>query len=329
MRMFDLSTREELAKDLAKITDCLVLTHVNPDGDTIGSALSIWNSFKLAGKNCKVFSYGSDLPQQYDFLSGFSEIINFYSDKQVLTHIKEGTAIILVDCASYDRAGISTPPGDTKTLVIDHHLNGTNAEFISVIEPSISSAAELTYEILKLAGLPVDESVASSALVGIMTDTGLFKYPNTKPETMHTVMELMQKGAVISDVASKVYERMSFENRYLTGVALQRIKLEFGGKIAISVINSLDLEKTDARKSDLDFIIDEIKKLGGVEVYVLMKEYTPGTFRLSIRGRGKVNLERIASKFGGGGHHDAAGFDIEGDYETAYNKILEIFSGEF
>jgi len=326
--MPDLSSRKKLAETLAKTRDCLVLTHVNPDGDTIGSALEIWNSFRLYGRTCKVFSFGADFPQQYDFLSGFSEVINFYTDEQVFSHIEDETTIVLVDCASYDRAGIIKPPQDVKTLVIDHHLMSPDDSFISVVEPGISSAAELTYELLKSANLPIDESVASCALVGIMTDTGLFKYPNTKPETMHTVIELMQRGAVISDVASKVYERMSFANRYLTGVALQRIKLELNGKLVISVINSMDIEKMEARKSDLDFIIDEIKKLGEVEVCILMKEYTPGTFRLSIRGRGKVNLEQIARRFGGGGH-DAAGFDIDGDYESAYNRIVKIFSGEF
>jgi phosphoesterase RecJ-like protein len=142
---------------------------------------------------------------------------------------------------------------------------------------------------------------------------------------MDVVGELIKKGLDISKTSALIYERMTFANRKLLGRAMDRLFAGIDGKLAISAITWNDLTEFEGEHRDTDFIVDEVRKLGGPEVYILAKEFRPDQFRISMRGRGRIDLNKIAQGFGGGGHHDAAGFTVTGDWLYVRGALLELF----
>ncbi len=313
-------TRQQIAEELLKNNKYIILTHKNPDGDTVGSALSLAESLKLSGR--KAFVFGSrPIPKSFDFLSGFDEIMNT-EETEVRCYIGEGYTPIFVDFAHFERSGLDSFPDNAKVIVIDHHRINANPNYSAVIEPETASASELVYQILKLAKLPITVSTGNAVMTGLLTDSGSFHYPNVTKETFEIAYELVELGVDISYVSEMVYERATIANRKLLGVALSRMKVSENGMFVSTRIENVDIVKMGANKTDLDFIIDEVRKLAGMEVYILGKEYQPGEFRISMRGRGKIALNEFAKKFGGGGHINAAGLTLEGTWEEIEKTLI-------
>ncbi|MEZ4812303.1 MAG: bifunctional oligoribonuclease/PAP phosphatase NrnA [Caldisericia bacterium] len=314
-------TRLQIANELKNNNKYIILTHENPDGDTIGSALSLAESLKLSGREAFVFGL-RPIPKSFDFLSGFDEIMNT-EETEVRCYIGEGYTPIFVDFAHFERSGLDSFPDGAKIIAIDHHQVKIDPNHYAVIEPETASASELVYQILKLAKLPITASIGNAVMTGILTDSGSFHYPNVTKETFEIAYELVELGVDISYVSEMIYERASIANRRLLGIALSRMKVSENGKFVTTRIEHTDIEKTGANRTDLDFIIDEVRKLSGMEVYILGKEYKPGEFRISLRGRGKISLNKFAKKFGGGGHINAAGLTLHGTWEEIEQTLID------
>ena len=313
-------TRTQVANELRNNSKFLILTHVNPDGDTIGSALALSSSLKLAGKETIVCGI-KPIPHVFDFLPKFSEIINT-TDEFVNSKIKEEFTIIFVDFNHLSRAGLSSIPDSSNVIIIDHHPGETYPTNKSIIETETASNAEIIYHILKVGNFPITVGIGNAIMAGILTDTGSFHYPNVTNETMKTTTELIELGVNISYVSEMVYERATLANRKLLGVAMSRLKLSKDKIFSNTYILHQDIIKHNAKKNDLDFIIDEVRKLAGIEVYIFGKEYTPGEFRVSMRGRGKIDIRKVANSFDGGGHRNAAGFTFKGSWDDII-KLVE------
>jgi phosphoesterase RecJ-like protein len=312
-----------MAQELLETKKALILTHENPDGDTIGSAGALFAAITESGGQAQICT--TDQPQDfYDFLPGFSTIQKT-TDDLAQQLVSEGYRIIIVDAPTPERVGLTKLPEGSKPLVIDHHPTREDYDLKACIESHASSTAELLYFIFLEAGYKLSMDVIASIFTGIVTDTGNFKYPNVTSDTMKVVMELIDKGLNISKYSALIYERMSFANRKLLGKAMERLNVSLDGKLATSAITWNDLTEYDAAHRDTDFIVDELRKLGGPEIYILAKEFKPDYFRISMRGRGKIDLNKVANTFGGGGHHDAAGFTTTGDWLYIRGALLELF----
>lgn len=312
-----------MSQELRQTKKALILTHENPDGDTLGSACALYAAITESGGQAQVCT--TDTPQDYyDFLAGFDKIL-LSSDLVASEYASKGYCIIIVDATAPERVGLTLLPKDAKTLVIDHHPVRNDYPVKACIEPHASSTAELLYHLLTSAGFAMTENVMSGIFAGIVTDTGNFKYPNVTADTMKIVGKLIDNGLDISRYSSLIYERMPFSNRKLLGKTMERLTVSLEGKLAVSAITWDDLLEFEAKHRDTDFLIDELRKLNGPEVYILGKEFKPSQFRISMRGRGRIDLNKVADRFGGGGHHDAAGFTTTGDWIYVKNDLLEIF----
>lgn len=312
-----------MSQELKETKKALILTHENPDGDTLGSACALYAAITESGGQAQVCT--TDEPQNYyDFLSGFDKIATT-SDQLAQQYVSNGFRVIIVDAASPDRVGLTMLPENSNTLVIDHHPSKEDYPVKACIEPHASATAELLYFLLVGAGYPISQNVMSGIFTGIVTDTGNFKYPNVTADTMKVVGKLIDNGLDISRYSSQIYERMPFSNRKLLGKTMERLSVSLDGKLATSAITWDDLIEFEAKHKDTDFIIDELRKLNGPEVYILGKEFKPSQFRISMRGRGKLDLSKIANQFGGGGHHDASGFTTTGDWLYVKSALLELF----
>ncbi len=315
--------RSQASTELKKTTKALILTHENPDGDTLGSASALYSAITAEGGQAVVCA--TDAPQDfYDFLPGFKDIKQT-TQELAENLVSEGYRLIIVDAPSPERVGLSKVPENSDTLVIDHHPSRDDFEAKAIIEPHASATAELIYHLLKAAKFTITHDIMSGIFAGIVTDTGNFKYPNVTADTMKVVAEMIKNGLDISKLSSLIYERTNLANRKLLGRTMERLFSAFDGKLAISAITWSDMIEFSAQHRDTDFIIDEVRKLGGPEVYILAKEIKPDQFRISMRGRGKIDLNKIAQTYGGGGHHDAAGFTITGDWLNVRGALLQLF----
>lgn len=324
MNKVDLTT---IAAELKKTKKVIILTHENPDGDAIGSALALSKAMQANGSKVVVFSPDNP-PSSFDFLDGFNDI-KIASDPEVIELVRKGYRIIVVDGSSPNRCGISNFPPGSDPIVIDHHPTIEDYGQMVFVDTTKSSTAENIFHILNTAGMQIGLTISECLFTGIITDTGSFKYPNATSETFEITAQLLKSGMSTAKVSSMIYERMSYANRKLLGRAMERLSVSFGGKFAITAVTWKDMNEFEAELRDTDFIIDEIRKLGGCEIYVFAKEYRPDQFRISMRGRGMFDLSQLALKYGGGGHHDAAGFNATGDWLFVRANLLQIFESLF
>lgn len=315
--------RIQAATELKKTKKALILTHENPDGDTLGSASAI--SCAISAEGGQVVISATDNPQDfYDFLPGFKDIRQT-TQELVETLVSEGYRLIIVDAPSPERVGLKKVPENSDILVIDHHPSREDFEAKAIVEQHASSTSELVYHLLKEAKFKITDDIMAGIFTGIVTDTGNFKYPNVTADTMKVVGEMINGGIDISKLSSLIYERTNLANRKLLGRTMERLFATFDGQLAISAITWNDMIEFSAQHRDSDFIIDEVRKLGGPEVYILAKEIRPDEFRISMRGRGKFDLNKIAQTYNGGGHHDAAGFTVAGDWLFVRGALLQLF----
>jgi bifunctional oligoribonuclease and PAP phosphatase NrnA len=322
-----LMTRNEIAKKLRVQNEFLILTHINPDGDTIGSALALYSSLTGMGKCVSVYA-NKPVPQIFDFLDGFEDIksVSEFDNSKVT---REGCSVVLVDFAEPERGGIKEMSQNEDVIVIDHHPITPNLNYSSIIETDISSAAELVYNIIKSGDMPMNRAIGNAIMTGIITDTGSFRYPNTTSQTLKVTSKLLDIGVNISYVSEMIYERSTLANRKLLGLAMERLTKDNQSKISHTYISNSDIKRFNANKPDLDFIIDEARKLAGCKLYILGKEYEQGQFRISMRSRENVNVKSIAQTFGGGGHKNAAGMTIKGSWTDVLERVLRKVRMEF
>lgn len=322
-----LMTRAEIASKLKKLNKCLILTHVNPDGDTIGSALALSDTLRKMGKAVSVYA-SNPVPRAFDFLDGFSEIRSV-DENEVSKAVNDGYSIIFVDFAEPNRAGLTQIREDADVIVIDHHPTTPNPNYSTIIETEISSTAELIYNIIITGNMPLGIQAGNAIMAGILTDTGSFHYTNVTFQTLKVASELLEMGVSISYVSEMIYERATLANRKLLGIAMNRLTKSIDLPIAHTFISNSDIETHTASKPDLDFIIDEVRKLSSCQLYILGKEYSKGEYRISMRGRGDIDLNAIAKTFGGGGHRNASGMTLKGTWEEVIDRVLTKARMEF
>jgi phosphoesterase RecJ-like protein len=297
----------ELARAaLADVDRLAVVCHLHPDGDAIGSALGLAASARLAGVTSVVsFSEPFVLSPIYDYLP-----LDLLVPPAEFP--RNAPVVVSVDAASPDRLGTLLPVVEEAAMlvVIDHHISNAGFGTVDVIDPGAAASAEIVYKLIKALGWPVDETVANALLTGVVTDTGRFQYANTTPATLRIAAELVEAGASPDLIGQNMYERVPFGFLRLEADVLGRIELD--GTVVWSVLFQDDLRRRNVGMEDTDSLIDTVRLAWEAGVAVLIKEIEDGTFKVSLRSRGVSDVGSVASAFGGGGHHNAAGFSHPG-----------------
>ncbi|MHB8780914.1 MAG: DHH family phosphoesterase [Candidatus Geothermincolia bacterium] len=298
-----------------------ISSHVNPDGDSLGSLTGLAISLHAAGK--KVLAALPDdgpLPPQYTFMPGLEFVI------PVTEMPGACSCFIALDCGKADRLENLLPlaSGCDELVNIDHHVDNTRFGSVNLIESRLSSTSEIVYALLLRAGMPVTPEVATSLYAGLMTDTGRFMHDNTNTRTFRAATELVALGADPHYVASQVYENQSIGYVRLMGLALARAVLDEDIALISSCISQEDLASTGASIQETEDLIDRLRVVGVARVAVLLKELRDGRTRASLRSSDGVDIAWLARKHGGGGHPKAAGFTSE----TGLQETLEVIRSE-
>ncbi len=293
----------------------LILTHENPDGDALGSAMALYLFLKKKGKDAYV-GCKDRVPHFLDFLPHCDEVVS----------LPDGRFYdigIIVDSAGFYRAGTEVRVG--KRVRIDHHVGGEFYGMHDLIDPKAPATASLIYELIK-AWDPsaIDREIATCIYAGLATDTGFFKYSNTNEYTFEVAKELVRFGADPNYVYRMFSERESLGKMKLISKVLETLTLYDGGTIAGITIFDRFFKETGTEYSDSEGLVNYPRSIEGVEVaFAIIEKPDEGVWKVSLRSKVSADVSKIAERLGGGGHKYASGCKIKADsYESALEKLL-------
>jgi bifunctional oligoribonuclease and PAP phosphatase NrnA len=319
---------QQIINTLSNCKRVLVTTHVRPDGDALGSTAALVLGLKQKNIQAEVLLL-SHLPRKYAFV---------YNDNQIPFHDAETAwpanlsldqydCLCVVDTGTWsqlpglkDRALAYTKP----KLVIDHHLTQEDWADHKLVVKEAAAAGEIVAEILESWEVKIDAPLASALYVAIASDTGWFQFSNTRPFTMRLAATLMEAGVDTDRLYQLLYQNERKERVALQARALNSMELLKDGRLAVIRITKADFEATGANVPDTENLINLPLQIATVEVSILMTEPADfGPVRISLRSKGQIDVAKFAEQFGGGGHARASGLKLEGNFQSAHDRVVE------
>ncbi len=298
----------------------IVTTHMNPDGDGLGSELALWKLISNLGRDAIILN-SDPVPGNYEFLSEYAAF-NIYDDNFELS---EDDLIVVLDISNVERLGRMTEAisrcKSTK-VCIDHHVANSGFADLNYIDSSASSTGELVYRISNSMGLELDEVSALGIYTAVLTDTGAFKYKNTTPVVHKICSEMIERGVSPDYVYGRIYEQKSEGRMRLLGEVLKNIKSACSGRIVWSEVTLEMRSRENIKYEETDGFIDQLGFIGDIEIYLLFLERDDGKVKVSLRSKNSFDVNRFASKYNGGGHIQAAGILLEEKLQDVKNKII-------
>ncbi len=299
--------------------DVLLLGHVNPDGDQLGSLLGLGLALTQAGW-AVTMAGPHPVPEPLRFLPGSTLFQHWAAPKGPFD------LVIVCDCPDPRRTGglLEGARGPrTQVVNIDHHPDNSRYGTVNWVDVSASAAGEMVYDLIEVLGLKITPEVATNLFTAIHTDTGSFRYSNTSAKAFRTAAELLARGADPARVAAHLYETRRPESLALLGRLLQQVRISPDGLVAWLALPAGSAPEAFLQAEDL---VNYPRSIGSVQVAILLRETPDGNVKVSLRGKGQVAVNAIAARFGGGGHANAAGCTVEGPLEEATAKVLSAVS---
>lgn len=296
----------------------LLTSHVRLDGDALGSELALYH---ILNDMCKeVLIYNQDkTPDNYRFLPGSVNIVHALPD------LKKYDVVFVLDCSDLERIGDqSSVIGKMERIInIDHHLSNGGFCELTYIDRESSSTGELLYRLIMQMSVVPTRDVANNLYAAIVTDTGGFRYRNTSRETLLAAGDLVGKGADPQWLSENIYENNPPEKIRLMTKALETLSFDFNGRVASMTVYLEALTSTGALSEYIEGFVDIPRTIRGVDVSVLYLELSENYYKLSLRSKGKINMETVARRFGGGGHANAAACKVRGELGTIKRQVME------
>ncbi len=311
--MIDLLAKaQEFDKLIQNSSAVTILSHIHPDADAIGTALGIYEWLKERRVRVEVANASEDIPRYLDFLPSFHRIkkkIDF-----------DDSLIIACDSGSIDRLGFDV--GIRKIVNIDHHPTNTHFGALNIVDPEAVSSSEVAYRLLSSLGT-ISARSATAFYAALASDTRNFTVGKVTRKTFDLAGELIDKGVNVAYISSQMHHRRSLASLRILGVAIESLRLYKDAKVAIMIITREDRKKCGAKGSDLDGVVDYARSLVTAEVAALIVE-RKDEIKVSLRSKG-IDVSIIAQEFGGGGHREAAGYEVSNAaMEECVDRLLEV-----
>jgi len=301
----------------------LLTTHINPDGDAIGSEVAMTRWLRGRGKQVRVLN-DSPTPLAFGWLQA-DEPFEVYDEALCEQRFAEADALIVLDTGNRQRTGRLARHLDRHAIaiaIVDHHVSHEGFGQVNVIEPELASTASLVFELMREAEVPLDVVSAEALYVGLFTDTGNFRYSNTDARAHRMAAALVEAGVDASDVTSRVQATAPAGRLRFFGEALAALQMLEGGRLAVVEATPDQFARHGLVGADTEGLMDMPRAIAGVEVVALFSEVEPGKVKVSLRSTGNVTIDQVCSRLGGGGHPHAAGVQMRGTREEAKAKIL-------
>lgn len=303
-------TAQQMAQALREEDDFVLIAHVSPDGDTIGSSLALLQALHAEGKRAVAVMDGK-IPVYLHDLSGMDQLQHY--DEAM----RPRRNAIAVDCADRARLGkaIALFDGAQQRWVIDHHTSNNGFAEQNLIDGDKAATAELILDIIDQWEIPLDPTLAQSLYLAITSDTGGFAYSNTSENTLRAAARLVSTGIDFPAIYRRLFRMRSVVKTRLLGYVLSHFSLRLGGKMAVAVVDWNALSSIGATDSDSEGVVEALRDINGVEMAVFIRQFNTGTYKVSMRSVNAVDVAALASERGGGGHVRAAGFDWQGSVD--------------
>jgi phosphoesterase RecJ-like protein len=321
------SHRREAAREIAgrlkSARSIAIATHVGGDGDGWGSACALAHHFAPRGVDVRLLA-GTPMPDRFDFMlpEGF---VTLAPDGTGIEALETADVQLVVDASEYGRLGEFGPHYDAeRTIVIDHHAVATKQieACVSLIDPSAAATAELIYDVLAQGGEPIGAGTASALYVGLVMDTGSFRYSNSTPHAHRLAAVLIEAGADPEALYRPLFANLKQCELGTLRAALEGLQVDDELGLAWSVLG-LDVVKLCGALDEYEGIIDHIRNIEGVEIAVLFREREGGEVKVSFRSTGTADVASVAGVFQGGGHKKASGATLSGALQEVTERVLE------
>ncbi len=316
---------EEVIRAINEAESFFLTSHLNPDGDAVGSLLAL-NCF-LREQSRKTTPFLADpLPQNFGFLPNSDNILNSLIDIKG----RSFDMTIVVDSTDWERTGMGSDPKAANDLNlgtvinIDHHTSNDNFGHINIVDPEKSAVGEIIYDIIAATKLPLSLDVATCLYTAIMSDTGNFTYSNTTARSFEISEKLVKIGVRPDKVAEKINENYSISRLELLRMALDTLEFSDDNTIGAITVSQQMFKKTNAGPDIIEGFIDYPRYISGVKIAVLFRELKEGGYKVSFRSRDTLDVSRIAEYFGGGGHTNASGCTINGKLSDVKLKVFDV-----
>ncbi|HTQ79947.1 MAG TPA: bifunctional oligoribonuclease/PAP phosphatase NrnA [Thermoanaerobaculia bacterium] len=311
---------EDLLRKIRQGNRFLLVSHINPDGDAIGSELGLARILRRLGKGAVVWNHDRT-PSLYEPLPG-SDRIHVGEDPPA-GFPEKFDAVIVLECPSPDRTGLESFLPALPILNIDHHLGNQHYGVVNWVDSAAPAVGEMVYRLAQALKVSLEPEVASALYLTLVTDTGGFRFSNATPAAFEAAATLVREGAQPEQVSQWLYESQPLASIKLLGEMLPTLELHAGGRIATVRLTQEMFARAGASPGDSEGLIDHPRAIAGVEAVALIREREDGSQKVSLRSRGEVDVEKIARHHGGGGHRNAAGFALEGEGEAIRKQVAE------
>lgn len=292
-----------------------ITTHIKPDGDGVGSSLGLCWLLRSFGKSAEVIVNG-EIPPAYRHLPGAAEI------RDVEAIDTKYDAIFVIECSDLERPGIKGLESEF-TVNIDHHATSEHFGTINWIDSTASAVGEMIYNLCKAIGGRVTKEIAECVYMALVTDTGSFHFSNTTDRTLKVASELVKAGVKPAEISEAVYNNYPWSRIELMRQVLGTVKRDESGRVAW-MRQTLEMrEVANAVDGDNNGFVNIPLAAREILAVVYMRETGPEQYRVSLRSKGDINVAKIAEKFGGGGHRNAAGLRIEGNWDEKERELVE------
>jgi len=321
--LLHLTTRPILmtAEPIAAIRDALlqrqrfvITSHARPDGDAIGSLVAMALALRELGKDVQMVAADAAPPQFLEF-PGVRDI-----------HITQEVAgpfdaAIVMECGDLSRTGVS---GLDKYFVvnIDHHPGNKGYGALNWFDPGAASCGEMVFDLIEALGVALTPAIATHIYITILTDTGGFHFSHITPRTFEICRRCNEAGAQPESIARTVYDSSTMARLRLMGAVLHNLEFEDGGRAALATLTLELLQSTGATQEDSEGLINIPLTVKEIQAVAFLKEIAPDSFRVSLRSKGSVDVNRVANVFGGGGHKNAAGCTLNGSYRDVRQRVV-------
>jgi phosphoesterase RecJ-like protein len=301
----------------------VLVTHVNPDGDAIGSQVGLGRYLGSLGFEVRIVNQ-DETPHDLRFLEFDGPFAEGYDPARHDGLLDAADAIVLLDNSAPDRLGRMEAPARArapKTLCIDHHPTRGTPWAENVIDTSASATAILVYELVQARGGTPDRAAADALYAGLATDTGFFRFNSTSPRAFRVAAELLEAGADPTRCFREVYERNTLAYTRLLGRALASASLDEAGAVASAGITLGMVEACGAAGVDTSEFTTPLLAIDGVRIAILFRELPGGKVKVSLRSKGELDVSQMAAEFGGGGHRNASGIVMPGRFKEIVDKV--------
>lgn len=310
---------QQALRFLQRARRIIITSHASPDGDSLGSALAMRQLAGALGLEGHVVQRDPH-PASLGFLPGIEEV-------------EVATGIPARDWAAFDLAVVLECPGITRPgleglqhmpiLNIDHHLENERYGELNYLDEEAPAVGEMVLRMAESAGVPISSAMATCLYTALVTDTGDFRYSNATPRAFDAARRLVAAGAMPHVIADALWNQVPARIVRLSAEVLATLELHAGGRLAVITCDASMLARAGAQPEDTENLINTPRAIAGVEVAVLLKAFSPGVTRASVRSRGEVDVQKVAARFGGGGHRNAAGCTINLPVREARRALLD------